>query len=402
MRSRDLFLLFVLLALSVACGSDPSGTPSMDVTSADDVEYMGKPCSSNKDCGDGFCDPIEGACVMCTVDSHCPDGLRCVSGACLEGILCQPGAASCDEEGNSVVCNEVGSGFTLSESCDDGIECTKDGCIEGAGCTHAPDDAFCDDGSDCTEDWCDLEKDCRHKVSDECQAGGLADVTPSKVIFPDTIPEEQVTKEKLEISNAGLGTLKLLRITASPEEGPFYFQHGNEALLSDLLFEEPLVVAAGESLELTLLFAPQVLGEFKGTLSIHTNDPTKPEGVVTISLVGSGVADNCVGVSTETVAFGEVKVGVTKELDVTLENCGEGLVPVYTVDLVDNSAGVFSLVAALSPPFDLDVQQKTVITLGFAPAKAGTSYAAKLRIENGAPQTPVLEVALSGSGVQTP
>lgn len=396
-------LTSVLLLVTSACsqGSSPPGMETEELTAGPDLTIpIGQPCGSNADCGDGFCDPMEAACVMCTVDSHCPEGLRCVSGACLEGILCQPNSASCDEDGNAAVCNAVGTAWQVTEPCDDGIDCTLDGCIEGAGCTHQPEVDICDDGNDCTLDECDLEEGCRHEVADECKTGGIADVTPSKVLFADTIPEDQVAKEVVAIHNAGLGDLKIFRFATEPAAGPFYFQVGNENLLADLEFAEPLVVVAGETYDLSVIFAPVALGEYDGELVIQTNDPTKAEGVVTVPLSGSAVVDNCISVMPAVANFGEVAVGATKELDVTIANCGEGLVPVYEISLLENPSGAFSVLAFLSPPFDLDVGQSTVLTLGFAPVKPGQIYEARIVVKNGAPKTPAVEVLLEGAGEQ--
>jgi hypothetical protein len=394
-------LMFVLLLPSSACSTD-SSVPGMDfedvAVAADLFIPIGQPCSKNADCGDGYCDPIEGACVMCSVDSHCPGEHRCVAGACLEGILCQPNSGSCDEEGNAVVCNAVGTAWQVVEPCDDEVECTKDGCIEGAGCTHLPLPDVCDDDNDCTLDECDLEDGCHYEVADECKTGGIADVTPPKAIFADTIPEDQVAKEVVAIHNAGLGELKIFAFSTEPKEGPFYFEVEGDSSQTEKDFSEPLVIVAGETYDLTITFAPLAIGEYEGTLTIETNDPTKSQGLVTVPLKGSGVADNCIGVDPEVANFGAVGVGTTKELDVLIENCGEGLVPIYAISLLENSGGTFSTIASLSPPFDLDVGQSTVLTLGFAPVKPGESYEARIVIENGVPQNPMMEVQLTGTG----
>ncbi len=223
-------------------------------------------------------------------------------------------------------------------------------------------------------------------------------MTPSKVIFIDTIPEDQVAKETVAIHNAGLGELKVFRFAAEPTKGPFYFEVGDDAALTERKFDKPLVVLAGETYDLTVTFAPPIVGQFEGTLSIQTNDPTKAEGIVTVPLSGTGVADNCIGVDPEVADFGDVPVGTTKEIDVLIENCGEGLVPVYAISLLENTAGAFSILAALSPPFDLDVGQSTVLTLGFAPVTPGETYVARVLIENGVPQNPMMEVMLEGTG----
>lgn len=393
--------LISLLLCQSACSADssPTGVEAADVTAAADLYIpIGQPCASNADCGDGYCDPIDAACVMCTVDAHCPDELRCVSGACLEGILCQPNSGSCDEEGNAVLCNAVGTAWQVAEGCDDDIDCTADGCVEGEGCTHQPLPGSCDDGNDCTLDECLPGEGCHYEIADECKTGGLADVTPSKIIFSDTIPEDQVSKAVVSIHNAGLGELRVFRFSTVPDDGPFYFQVGDEGALTDKEFAEPLVIPAGEIYELTITFDPPVIGEYAGTLTVQTNDPTKEQGLVSVPLTGSGVVDNCIGVDPEVADFGAVSVGSTKEVELLIANCGEGLVPVYAISLLDNSKGAFSVLASLTPPFDLDVGQSTVLTLGFSPVKPGDEYEAHLLIENGVPKNAMMKVIMVGSG----
>ncbi len=396
-------LILSMLICNPGCSAD-SSAPGMEHedarVEADLFIPIGQPCASNADCGDGFCDPIGAACVMCTVDSHCPGELRCVSGACLEGILCQPNSGSCDEDGNAVLCNAVGTAWQVTESCDDELDCTNDGCIEGVGCTHQPEPGSCDDGNDCTLDECLPEKGCHYTVADECKTGGLADVTPTKVIFSDTIPEDQTAKAVVAVHNAGLGELRVFRFSTEPDDGPFFFQVGSESALTDKEFAEPLIIPADETYELTVTFDPPVIGEYSGTLQIQTNDPTKGEGLVSVPLSGSGVVDNCIGVDPEVVDFAAVPVGTTKEIELLIENCGEGLFPVFAISLLDNSKGAFSVLASINPPFDLDVGQSTVLTLGFSPVKPGDDYEAHLLIENGVPKNAMLEVVLTGTGKQ--
>jgi len=114
-------------------------------------------CDPELGCGSGLdpcplsvCDEDAMACVACTSDAECDDGLYC-SGVetCLASGLCQLAAP--------IVC-------------DDGLSCTDDWCDEGTeSCGVAMVESACDDGNECTVDTCHRDLDCRNV--DVCTGG---------------------------------------------------------------------------------------------------------------------------------------------------------------------------------------------------------------------------------------
>ena len=395
-------VLLASIVLFSCGGSNPSGGADAmggeGVGSGADGPAPADKCESNEDCPDGFCSPIKGVCVECTVNEHCAEEEKCVGGYCLGDVACSPGTFACDPSGKAMKCNDVGTGYMSPESCDDKVECTLDTCADGSGCVHSPNDNACEDGNPCTLDACLQDKGCTSEPDPECGTGGLADATPMTLTFPPTVPSDQMTNKNVVINNLGLGTLVIFEAKIVDEFGVFFF-YDPPYSPTQKVFDPPIQVEPGKGASLALAFAPEELGAFQGTLKVYTNDLTREGGEVTVPLKGQAVADNCVMSVPQTLEFGPRVVGVTHTLNLKVKNCGDGLVPVYKVGMMSDSDPQFSLAAGLTPPYDLDLEQSTTVTIGFNPTEPDKSYSATLRVENGAPMMPNLDVPIFGSGI---
>jgi hypothetical protein len=400
-RWSHVLVLCASLLLCFACGSGGAAGPSIGDQGGAAGDSHGElaegACRSNSDCPVGKCSPVKGICVECTTDDDCPDETKCLSGKCLEGVSCVPGEAACDSSDNAVICNEVGTGYVEVEQCDDEISCTADTCDGAYGCEHKPDNGMCDDGNDCTLDICDLELGCTHEISPDCKEGGIADPQPVKLNFPPTVPQEQMTQETLALKNSGLGELSVFELTVEDDNGVFFLFFPPNTVEPGVLYDDPVKVLPSQAEYYSLVFIPEQLGVYEANLVIRTNDGTRPEGIVEVPLAGIADADNCVEASPSPLDFAQKETDVLHTMDVLLENCGDGLVPIYEISLNDGG-GAFSLEAYLKPPFDLDSGQTTTLTIGFTPLESGKAYAGSLYVLNGAPKTPEIEVMLTGTG----
>ena len=397
-KFRLLLPLWLMLALACSGSSKSGDTPDAsvdeDLESLDSVSGRSA-CKSAKDCPEGFCSPISGECVQCTNDSHCEDGEKCLSGQCFAGVACTPGEYACNAGGEAIMCNDVGTGYKQPQSCDDGIECTVDSCVEGAGCSHASNNGVCDDHNVCTEDLCTAEG-CTHGVSEECGEGGVMDLSPASLSFPPTVPGEQWTQKNVLMSNVGLGSLKVYEAEILDEFGIFKVLVTATEQKDRVEFFPPLEIEPGKAASLTLAFVPDQLGDFEATLRVVTNDSTKPEGKATVKLLGKAVASNCIKAIPEEVDFGPRVVGVKYTKDIVVENCGDGLVPIYDLLFQDGGSPEIAIDAALTAPYNLDVGQSTTITVAYTPAVPETTASATLIVENGAPMMPKLPIPVSG------
>ncbi|MBM4370618.1 MAG: choice-of-anchor D domain-containing protein [Deltaproteobacteria bacterium] len=376
-------------------GSDDGGGSGADGGSA------GDPCGSTDDCPEGLlCDPFGGTCVECLQDRHCPEGAVCQDRACvLPGSVCVPGRVTCLDGPAARVCNGDGDGYLPDEPCDDGVLCTLDGCVEGEGCTAAPDATVCDDDNACTLDTCHPVAGCDHSWDPACGEAPLADATPKKLDFGLLLPGEH-RDMALTITNLGLGPLVVSDLSIAGGTNAFLLvtQDGE---VTSVTPAPPIEIAPGGQASLTLRFRPPAVGEYSADLLVHCNDPTLPLGDLVVALAGESVDTNCIEALPSALDFGPVAVGTLAVMDVTLSNCGQGLVPVYDIHLA-GGGGAFSLESTVGTPMDLDVGEFVVLQVGYYPSAVGVTDQGSLVVDNGAPSDPHLNVPLTGAGVKAP
>jgi len=150
-----------------------------------------------------------------------------------------------------------------------------------------------------------------------------------------------------------------------------------------------VTLPAGQSLALTVNFAPASAGSATGSLSVISTATNSP---ATISLTGTGVQPQIV-VSPSSPGFGSLAVGKSTTQVVTIENPGTATLTVTQATL---AAPGFSI-AGLTLPLSIAPGASSTFTLGFAPASAGT-LSGTLTLVSNAPNSPLV-VSLTGTGV---
>jgi hypothetical protein len=152
----------------------------------------------------------------------------------------------------------------------------------------------------------------------------------------------------------------------------------------------PLTLAAGQSTNFTVLFAPSSAGSASGNLTITSNasNPT-----VTIPLSGTGVTPGTLGADPTTLSFGSVTVGNKQSLSETVTNTGGTTVTISQVAI--NGSG-FSL-SGITTPVTLTAGQSTTFKASFAPSSAGNASGSLTVTSNAS--NPTLTIPLSGTGV---
>jgi hypothetical protein len=156
-------------------------------------------------------------------------------------------------------------------------------------------------------------------------------------------------------------------------------------------FTGAVTLAAGQSLSLTVTFAPTSAGSATGSLSVvstATNSPT------TISLTGTGVQPQ-ISVTPASVSFGNVTVGVTNTQSLTIQNPGTANLSVTQASL----AGTGFTLSGLALPLSVSPGGSSAFTVGFTPTSA-SSVTGSLTLASNAPTSPLV-VALAGTGVAT-
>ncbi len=155
----------------------------------------------------------------------------------------------------------------------------------------------------------------------------------------------------------------------------------------------PLTIGAGKQSTFNVVFSPQAAGALSGNVSIMSDISSSPS---TVSLSGIGMAATALlTTSTSNLSFGNVALGKSSVLSVTLTNAGNSNV---TVSQVKISGGNYS-VSGVSAGLILAPGQSAALDAAFSPVAAGNSAGSVTVVSNAtnSPET----ISLSGNGTQT-
>jgi len=218
--------------------------------------------------------------------------------------------------------------------------------------------------------------------SNEIPDSPIISIEPFRLDF-DLIEGGEVGELEIIVTNNGEMILEIPTISVRGE----YFSSPLEEV------DEVFLVLPGDEggLSVSVFFAPEDMGEFEGTLIILSNDPENPE--VHIPLTGSR-ADHLIGVSEESIDFGDVETDEPVSLPLQIFNVGE-------LDLIISNMNIDSEVFQIS--FNGEVVVKPSDTLEimvvFSSLVDG-QFATQMTIESNDPFDSefIIEVAASRSG----
>jgi hypothetical protein len=99
--------------------------------------------------------------------------------------------------------------------------------------------------------------------------------------------------------------------------------------------------------------------------------------------------------------YGDIKVGASSSVAVTITSVEPTPLTVYSVTIVDDATGSFSIASAAPPPEVLLFQGESIdVTVAFSPSGLG-AHSASLRIDSDAePPDDTLLLPLEGAGVR--
>ncbi len=161
------------------------------------------------------------------------------------------------------------------------------------------------------------------------------------------------------------------------------------ALLSPTV---PMTIAAGQSVPVSLNFAPNAAGSFAATATV-TSDASNTSMTLSLSGTGtSGAQSRGLGSSPTSEAFGSVTVGSQQSQTFTLTNDSSANVDISAV----STTGTGFRLSGITPPLTLASSQSTTFKVAFAPQSAG-AVSGSVTITSDASDSP-LTVALSGTG----
>ena len=152
----------------------------------------------------------------------------------------------------------------------------------------------------------------------------------------------------------------------------------------------PLTLAPGGSAALTVSFAAASASSTTGALTLASNAPKSPLGVM---LAGTGVSQVLqLSASPAALSFGSVTIGSSGTQTVTLTSTGNSAVSLSQISL----AGTGFTYSGLALPITLSAGQSTSFNVIFAPATSGSLTGTATVVSN-ATNSPAT-ISLSGSG----
>jgi hypothetical protein len=157
----------------------------------------------------------------------------------------------------------------------------------------------------------------------------------------------------------------------------------------------PVTLSRGQSVNLSINFAPSATGVSTGNLSLSTSGNVSANSV---PLTGTGVQSQqtlSLTVSPQSVSFGNVPVGTSGSQTVALLNSGTDPVNVSQATMAGSSGFTMN---GLALPMTLGPGQSTAFTVSFAPGGAGSASGDISVVSNAA--NSVSTVTLTGMGVQ--
>ena len=264
-------------------------------------------------CGDGECKPEEDEdCLSCALDCVCADGEVCLLGEC-----CAPDCdgKECGDDGCGGQCGNCGiNGICLDSLCCEkqcaDLECGDDGC--GGQCGN------CGIGNECLDGKC------------YAQGAFCLNASPELLDF-GAVKVGSLSSKTLVFNNCGLEVLDVVSV-AIEEGGSEVIGLDTSELPQIPTPDDPLELAAGESLQLNVLFMPAEVS------AVDVDGKPVPEAS-TISVQTS------VGVNAAAQAHG---VGLDPTCPVAVIECEEGpeVAPQTVLHLSGTSSTVIEGVVA--------------------------------------------------------
>lgn len=226
--------------------------------------------------------------------------------------------------------------------------------------------------------------------------------TPSTVIrltgtgVSRTIPQLSVRPTSLNFGNVSVGSTATLPVTVtSTGTGPLTISSqaiSGEFAVSGATF--PVTLNPRQTVTINVTSTPRAAGTATGALRINSNAIRHNRIAIRVMSMGVGQTSPQLAISPGSLNFGNVKVGTTATLPVTLTSSGTG--PLTISSRVISGAGF--TVSGVTFPIALNPKQVVTLNVTFAP-KAASKAAGTLTISSNAVRHSGITVSLSSTGV---
>jgi len=200
--------------------------------------------------------------------------------------------------------------------------------------------------------------------------------TPANLRFGATVVAQTETLP-ITLTNAGQASVTISGVSS-----------GNSEFTASSL-NLPLVLAAGQSIDLTVSFTPTTTGWAGGTIKFFSDGSN-----TTLAVAGTGVSSEAVSANPSIVSFGQVATGSTSSVAVVLTNTRSWnmtLTAVQTTGLGFSTRGP-------GFPLTLGAGQSATLSVAFAPQSAGAAGGSLFISASGS----ALAIPLSGVGTTSP
>ena len=198
--------------------------------------------------------------------------------------------------------------------------------------------------------------------------------TPTYLRFGGTVVGQTETL-LATLTNNGQTNVTISGVTVSNSE----FTTSNLSL--------PLVLLAGQSVDLSVSFSPTAIGWTEGTVDISSSASNV---AFQFEVRGSGVSSEAVAASPSIVSFGQVPIGTTSTVPVVVMNIRSWNVILSAIQ----TTGVGFSISGPKFPLTLGTGQSVTLSVAFAPQSAGTTGGSLCISDNG----PALVIPLTGTG----
>jgi outer membrane protein OmpA-like peptidoglycan-associated protein len=191
----------------------------------------------------------------------------------------------------------------------------------------------------------------------------------------------------LTVSNPGTALLTYTLAEGGANPGDYSFTPA-------CIMASPCTLAAGGSADFTVTFAPTVDGARSATILVDSDDPDEPS--LTVDLAGNGRGSQLTKVAPGggTVVFGDVNVGVTASMTLTLRNDGNEDLVVGNIALSDAH---FAVVGATFP-LSIAPGNQTDFELTCLPTARG-ALAATVSVPNSSYNLPAFTMNATCNGI---
>jgi hypothetical protein len=204
------------------------------------------------------------------------------------------------------------------------------------------------------------------------------------------------------IKNYGFQTLNLTGT-------PVISKTGTHPALFTITQPSEVSLAFEETVNFTIQFNPDSLGEKTAQISILSNDPSRPDLQINLTGTGTPVPTPEISVliasvdraSNYTHSFTSVQEGLSgTDVTVTIQNQGTATLDVSNISLVSGDSSQFSITPG-SLPRSISAGGSTTFTMRFNPSSTGTKTAALNILSNDADESTFV-LNLSGNATAAP